>query len=264
MNLVGNAIKFTETGGVRVVLQQDDSSENQQRLRCDVIDTGIGMAAEQTAMLFQPFSQVDASARRRFGGTGLGLAISKRLAGMLGGAIQVVSEANQGSTFSLTIAASPVEESLPPASMPEPPVRPTAQPRDLTALHCRILLAEDGLVNQRLITFVLNKAGAEVVVADNGQTAVDLALAALQTGNPFAVVLMDMQMPIMDGYEATRILRSSRYDRPIIALTAHAMTEDRQKCIDAGCNDYLSKPIDQTLLLDMVAGYACQQASQLA
>jgi CheY-like chemotaxis protein len=122
-----------------------------------------------------------------------------------------------------------------------------------------ILLAEDGPDNQRLIAHILRKAGAEVAVAENGQVAFDLALAAWQAGNPFDVILMDMQMPVMDGYQATQELRRAGYGGPIIALTAHAMMEDRQRCLDAGCNDYTTKPINRAVLLECVAKYLARE-----
>jgi PAS domain S-box-containing protein len=256
VNLIGNAIKFTEVGSVRVVLRLDSAPKSESKLVFDVIDTGIGMSPEQMGLLFQPFSQVDGSARRRFGGTGLGLAISKRMAEMLGGDIVVRSSPGQGSTFSFSIGIGrpdglAMTQELSPAVTARGSVRGASQPLD-----CRILLAEDGPDNQRLIAFLLRKAGAEVELADNGQIALDLALAALQAGSPFDLILMDMQMPVMDGYEATRNLRSARYRQPIIALTAHAMTEDRQKCLDAGCDDYMAKPVKRESLLTLVAKYA--------
>ena len=221
------------------------------------------MSEEQIGLLFRPFSQVDGSASRRFGGTGLGLAISKRMAEMLGGDIVVRSGPDQGSTFSLSIAigqrggliASPSKRIMTLAASKPLPQK----------LACRILLAEDGPDNQRLIAFLLRKAGAEVELAENGQIAIDLALAAKQSGNPFDVILMDMQMPVMDGYEATQNLRSAGCTEPIIALTAHAMSGDRQKCIDAGCDGYITKPIDAKKLVGeietMVAAAMAQEPS---
>ncbi len=253
LNLVGNAIKFTEAGGVRVVASLVHEESQEPKMRFDVIDTGIGLAKAQLGMLFQPFSQIDGSLQRRFGGSGLGLAISKRLAEMLGGSISVASTPGKGSTFTVTVAAGPIEgarsiEHREPAA--SAPARPAA---DQVHLDCRLLLAEDGPDNQRLLSFVLRKAGAKVTVADNGQTAVEYALAAQGEGNPFDVVLMDMQMPVMDGYEATSRLRQAGCPVPIVALTAHAMTEDRQKCLSAGCNDYMSKPIVPGELVRLVA-----------
>jgi CheY-like chemotaxis protein len=253
VNLIGNAIKFTEEGSVRVVVSRTTSADGQAMLRFDVSDTGIGMSEQQIALLFQPFSQADASTNRRFGGTGLGLAISTRLARMLGGEITVASEPGKGSTFSLTISVGTPESSeltdFPRDKSPQGDF--TA--KEPTRLAGRILLAEDGIDNQRLIGLVLRRAGAEVTVAEDGQTAVECALAAQQAGSPFDVILMDMQMPVMDGYDATRSLRDAGYTGRIVALTAHAMTEDRQRCLDAGCDEYLSKPIDRDRLLAAMA-----------
>jgi CheY-like chemotaxis protein len=254
VNLVGNAIKFTEVGGVRLAVRGDP--DGRPTARFDVVDTGIGMSGEQIAGLFQPFSQADASAHRCFGGTGLGLAISKRLAAMLGGDITVASEPGKGSTFSLSIAAGSPDDAEPiPAADTQADAKP---PRgDMShALNCRILLAEDGPDNQILITHLLRNAGAEVSVADNGRIALDLALAADRSGRAFDVILMDIQMPVMDGFEATRRLRDAGYRGPIVALTAHAMTSDRQKCLEAGCDDYTTKPIQRAALLACLAKYA--------
>jgi CheY-like chemotaxis protein len=180
------------------------------------------------------------------------LAISKRLAGILGGDILVRSSPGQGSTFSATIATGCLDD----AKIVDRPA--AADPHSLAAsdqekLNCRILLAEDGPDNQRLIAFLLRKAGAEVALAEDGQIALNLALAAQQAGNPFDVILMDMQMPVVDGYEATRRLRTAGHTKPIIALTAHAMSDDRQKCLGVGCDDYIAKPIDRPTLLETVA-----------
>jgi len=250
VNLIGNAIKFTEDGGVRIVMRLDAHTDDEPKLQFDVVDTGIGLSEEQMGFLFQPFSQVDGSSTRRFGGTGLGLAVSKRLATILGGDVAVTSILGIGSTFSVTIATGPLDDVAQVGDHSSKSPRSTIPG---SRLNCRVLLAEDGPDNQRLIAHILRKAGAEVVVADNGQVAVDLALAARQAGNPFDVILMDMQMPVMDGYQATRQLRKTGYEGSVIALTASAMSEDRRKCLDAGCNDYTTKPIDRAVLLECVA-----------
>ncbi|MBN2216988.1 MAG: PAS domain S-box protein [Pirellulales bacterium] len=257
INLVGNAIKFTETGGVRLVVRLVQDNPKTPLLRIDVVDTGIGIPDDQIAKLFQPFVQVDSSTSRRFGGTGLGLAISKRLARMLGGDITISSRPGQGSTFTLTVETGSlsgvpllknVSESFA-RSHREPMPADTSEIR----LDGRILLAEDGPDNQRLISFLLKKAGAEVDVAENGQIACEKALAATASGEPFDVILMDMQMPIMHGYEATRRLRDAGYTGPILALTANAMLGDDEKCLAAGCNGYLTKPIDRAKFLPAIA-----------
>ena len=259
INLVGNAIKFTEVGSVRLVTRFVQDAGGPASLQFDVIDTGIGMTEEQTSRLFLPFTQADASTTRKFGGTGLGLAISKRLAELLGGHIAVNSVPGGGSTFRLTILPEPTDDVL----MPEEVARSGAAGRldvgqtdSLDAgLECRVLLVEDGLDNQRLISVLLGKAGADVSLADNGQVAVEKALAARDAGMPFDVVLMDMQMPIMDGYTATRILREAGYTEPIVALTANAMAGDGAKCCNAGCDAYATKPIERAKLLSTIARF---------
>jgi signal transduction histidine kinase/ActR/RegA family two-component response regulator len=259
LNLLGNAIKFTDSGSIRlaVCLRAD---EEPPRIQFEVIDTGCGLTPEEAARLFQPFSQADASTTRRFGGTGLGLAISKRLAQLLGGDVVLVqSQAGQGARFRATVAVGSLEgvrlvdgESMAEAIRIGPPaaeeILPAAQSGQLLQ-GLRLLLAEDGPDNRRLITHLLTKAGAQVAVAEDGQQAVAAALAARDADAPFDAILMDMQMPVMDGYEATRLLRVRDYHGPIIALTAHAMSTDRDKCIQAGCDDYSCKPIDRQALI---------------
>lgn len=265
VNLVGNAVKFTAVGGVRLIIRflpapggpaTGVSEIRDALLQFDIIDTGIGMTLAQIERLFQPFSQADASMTRKYGGTGLGLAISKRLTDMLGGEITVHSQLNKGSTFRLSIRI-PHTPWLKLIERPSEVMfarsHTQAPPTVEVKLGGRVLLAEDGPDNRRLLAFILQRAGAEVTIAENGQLAMELALAAESEGRPFSVVLMDMQMPVLDGYGATELLRSLGYYRPIIALTAHAMTGDREKCLRAGCTDYATKPINRQRLLAQIA-----------
>ena len=259
MNLISNAIKFTEVGEIRVVARVLDAECENPRLQVEVIDSGIGMPEEEMDRLFQPFGQIDSSTTRRHGGTGLGLAISKRLAKRLGGDIRVRSTLGIGSTFTLTVATGAFSqedllEEPSEAHLSGDSQKPSS-PSKVT-VDRRVLLAEDGPDNQRLISFLLKKAGADVVVADNGQVACDLALAARDDGTSFDVILMDMQMPVLDGYDATRRLRKAGYKGPIIALTAHAMSSDRDKCLHCGCDAYMTKPIEREKLIALVAEYA--------
>jgi PAS domain S-box-containing protein len=259
INLVGNAIKFTSKGGVNVVVSLRRNQPN-SLLELEIVDSGIGMSPEQIAALFQPFQQADTSTTRRFGGTGLGLTICKRLAEVLGGDIAVQSAVGGGSRFSTTVSTGDLtgiplleqaHEVVKPVEKPAPITRPQAD-----RLNCRVLLAEDGVHNQKVIKFYLEKAGAQVAIADNGRIAVEMAISALAAGKSFDVILMDMQMPEMDGYTATATLRSKGYEGPIIALTAHAMETERGKCMQSGCSDYLSKPVDKNLLIATVASWA--------
>jgi len=260
VNLLGNALKFTKEGrvGLRVRFEEP-ADDGPVRFSVAVSDTGIGMTGEQMKRLFQPFTQADASTTRKFGGTGLGLAICGRLARMLGGKIEVESALGMGSTFTLTIDPGPMDGVRMVHDVSEAPAQDSDRPEEGSQpckLNARVLLAEDGPDNQRLVSFVLKKAGATVDVAENGRVAVERATGALDAGSAYDVILMDMQMPEMDGYQATRKLRQGGYDRPIVALTAHAMGADRQKCLDAGCDDYLSKPFSRAGLLKTVSRYA--------
>jgi len=273
INLLGNAIKFTDVGSVRLVVRSVHDSNEHPSLQFDIIDTGIGMTAEQASRLFKPFQQADTSTTREFGGTGLGLHLSKRLAEMLGGDVVIAkTQLGVGTCFRATVAAKPqtshctttphvmmstVNEQTKARSTKEVEVDKEADMQHDADLHnCHILLVEDAEDNQRLISFVLKKAGAEVKVANNGKIAVEATVAAWETGEPFDVILMDMQMPVMDGYEATKLLRRKGYGGPIIALTAHAMSSDRNKCLDVGCDDYATKPINRQKLLEQVAKWS--------
>ena len=255
INLVGNAIKFTESGGVNLVVTLARDHPDDSRLEFSVIDSGIGMTDEQMKQLFKPFEQADSSTTRRFGGTGLGLTICRRLAQMLGGDIAVQSRPGAGSKFVLTIQTGSLDgvpllsESREPLSPPEPR---RSVPQEIRLVG-RILLAEDGVHNQKVISYYVKKAGAEVTVAGDGRAACQIATEAIEKGHPFDAILMDMQMPELDGYTAAATLRSRGYRGPIIALTAHAMSHDRAKCLQSGCTDYLSKPVDRDLLVSTLA-----------
>jgi CheY-like chemotaxis protein len=249
INLVGNAIKFTERGWVKLRVGTEPAESGGAYLRFDVVDTGIGVDAKHLPTLFEAFTQADSSSTREAGGTGLGLAISKRLALMLNGSILVASEVGKGSTFSLRLHLDALDtyELLRPSGSAELAAR-EAPPVELP-LAGRILLIEDGAVNQLLISTVLSKAGAEVHVADDGRSGCRMVREARAKGAPFDLILMDMQMPVMDGYQAAETLRREGIETPIIALTAHAMAGDREKCIAAGCSDYATKPIDRLALI---------------
>ena len=256
LNLVGNAIKFTEKGEVRVTLRLDECAEASYRnLLFEVSDTGVGIDAEDLTKLFDAFTQADTSSTRASGGTGLGLTISKRLALMLGGDIEVKSEPGRGSVFTLRLPAgevtrdatleySPAECSL----ETERKVQRIVQ--EPHALDAKVLLVEDVKFNQMLMAAILKKAGARVTVAENGVRGIEEFRSARDGGEAYDLILMDMQMPVMDGYEATRRIRREAPGVPIVALTAHAMSSDRDKCLDAGCSDYATKPIDRATLIE--------------
>jgi two-component system CheB/CheR fusion protein len=245
INLLDNAIKFTERGEVRLTVRMIDHAGEDQVLQFAVSDTGIGMTAADMRGLFQPFYRVGSSAADRPNGTGLGLAISKRIARRLGGDIAVQSAPGSGSIFTLSIRAvkaGEIADGQQPEQSLQSPVSAQARPSPLP-LHARILLADDNEANQKLIRLRLCQAGAEVVTADNGKEALDRTSEAALEGRPFDAVIMDMQMPVLDGYEAVRQLRARGFTEPILAVTAYAMSADRDECIGVGCDDHLSKPI---------------------
>ncbi|HEX4053146.1 MAG TPA: ATP-binding protein [Tepidisphaeraceae bacterium] len=245
-NLVGNSIKFTEKGGVRLAARLDRSGPR-PRLVIDVVDTGIGMKPESLRKIFDPFTQADNSITRRFGGTGLGLSISRQCATALGGGLSVKSEYGKGSVFTLSVDAGPAEaiEMFDPLVQTLGNSAAAGSPATVIRLKpVRVLVVEDGTSNQKLITIVLQRAGATVELAKNGQIGFDKAIAG-----KYDVILMDMQMPVMDGFTATRRLREEGCKLPIIALTANAMKGEEEKCKAAGCSGYLSKPINMDLLL---------------
>jgi len=262
MNLLSNAIKFTEQGEVKLVVRyQAEQPGRRASIVFAVADTGIGIPPEKLQKVFEPFEQADMSTARRFGGTGLGLSISRRLAERLGGRIDVESRIGYGSTFQLTLPCAVSTELVTPDQWRErqsKAVKPTAEhgePDVPLTLNARVLLAEDSPDNRRLIIAILTRAGAEVTVMENGLEVVELLYPPPGSRQPrghFDIVLMDMQMPVMDGYQATRRLRERGCLLPIVALTAHAMKGDRELCLEAGCDDYTTKPIDRTRLLKVL------------
>jgi signal transduction histidine kinase/CheY-like chemotaxis protein len=268
INLVGNAIKFTEAGAVRVTAGYRDH-RGEPMLQFEVIDTGIGMSPDQIKAMFEPFTQVDGTTTRSHEGIGLGLTICKGLSALLGGTIDVESEPGKGSTFRVNVPCTVVDRArLLQADGEVSAVEKREGPRTLERarrrLRGRVLVAEDNRDNQRLIADTLQEAGAEVELADNGAIAVEMVREWQHRGRPFDLVLVDMQMPILDGHEAARRLRGMGYEGPIVALTAHAMQTDRQKCLEAGCDDYLAKPIERQRLVRLIARYTDTRSRSIA
>ncbi len=266
-NIVGNGIKFTHDGAIDIRLT---AFLDQQRIEILVSDTGIGIPAEHASQVFEPFRQADSTVTRKYGGTGLGLPVSKKLARRLGGDVVLRPQSSGGCCFEITIATGDISDGdLRPAGLVEwttlvgsVSAQPTksGKPSKTALAGIQVLLAEDGPDNRRLVTHFVEGAGATMTLVENGQEAVDL----LDTAAEFDVVLMDMQMPILDGYSATSELRSRGYTGPIIALTANAMTADRQRALDAGCNNFISKPIDRQELIEAIAAVNERQVADPA
>jgi CheY-like chemotaxis protein/anti-sigma regulatory factor (Ser/Thr protein kinase) len=240
LNLLGNALKFTESGSVTAHV-----SASKSELRFEVTDTGIGIPIEKQAQIFEAFSQVDGSITRRFGGTGLGLTICSRLIERMGGSIVVRSTAGEGSTFAFHVRAERKDEIVPQSA-------PGTSRATLPPL--RILIAEDNKVNQVVVSRMLERAGHTVAIAADGLQAVEMC-----SSGAFDLVLMDVHMPVLDGFEATARIRESERAKgirtPLIALTANAMNGDRERCLEAGMDGYLSKPVGRDELLETIACY---------
>lgn len=245
INLLGNAMKFTQRGSVSLLVETQFKNGSISCVNFSVTDTGIGMTKEQAQKLFEPFCQADESTTRRFGGSGLGLALSRKLAKALGGEVKIKEcIPGKGCTFLASVEAVPAKYETKTSSQP---TNSKASPPQRGRI-ARILLVEDSIDNQMLIKLLLSKAGMSVDVASNGSEGVKMA-----ESNEYDVVLMDMQMPVLDGYAATEQLRQNGYDRPIIALTAHAMIEDRQRSMELGCDAHLTKPLDSKLLVETIS-----------
>ena len=270
LNLIGNGIKFTSQGEVRLIARMIKSQGNgAPLLHLEVRDTGLGMTEEQAVRVFEPFAQADSSTTRRFGGTGLGLTISRRLAHFLGGDLLCTSRPGEGSSFVLTTDPGPLDGVEFVDSLEPPAVRSTGhgasdgqESAEERLFPARLLLAEDVAVNRRLIGTFLQRLGAQVDEAENGRVAAEKGRLAMEAGEPYDLILMDMQMPEMDGYEATRLLRSLGYEAPIVALTAHSMAGERDKCQNAGCDDYATKPIDKAKLAALLERYAHPESEE--
>jgi CheY-like chemotaxis protein/nitrogen-specific signal transduction histidine kinase len=251
VNLVNNGFKFTEQGHVHLNISTQEN-DGEAFIRFDVEDTGIGIAKDRQTLIFNSFTQADGSTTRNYGGTGLGLTITKELAELLGGELTVVSEEGVGSTFSLTIPAG-VDITKQPLLKRGRTVKSASQDDcqgDPAKFTGRCLVAEDVTNNQMVIKRMLEKIGLEVVVAEDGDQALQKALS-----QHFDLIFMDIMMPRMNGYEATKALREQNISTPIIAVTANAMKGDDQKCFDAGCDAYLSKPVNHKILLEMLKKY---------
>jgi signal transduction histidine kinase/CheY-like chemotaxis protein len=245
LNLIGNALKFTESGSITV-----RASASSSELRFEVKDTGIGIPSEKQSQIFEAFSQVDGSVTRRFGGTGLGLTICSRLVERMGGSISVSSTAEQGSTFTFTVRATQRDRIVD----QNPPERRVEAPR-LTLPPLHILVADDNKVNQTVVSRMLERAGHTVAIAADGREAVEMCF-----NNSFDLVLMDVHMPVLDGFEATARIRemdrSTGVHTPLIAVTANAMNGDRERCLDAGMDGYIAKPVSRDVLLETIARFA--------
>ncbi|MDF7808744.1 transporter substrate-binding domain-containing protein [Pontiellaceae bacterium B12219] len=247
INLLGNALKFTHNGSITLNIECRSKSANEADLHFQIIDTGIGISKEKQGTIFDKFIQADSSAKRLYGGTGLGLAICKQLVELMGGEIGLISSPGQGSTFFFNLT---LQQATQPTALKAPE---SAHPKTISKENAKVLLVEDNLVNQKVATAILRKAGCHVDTAENGQDAIQ----QIQTAK-YDLILMDCQMPVMDGFEATARIRAMPPPLntiPIIAITAHAMKDDKQKCIDGGMNDYISKPISQQGLINLINHY---------
>jgi two-component system sensor histidine kinase/response regulator len=266
VNLISNAVKFTERGVVQVWLNLSRRPGARAEVNIEVRDTGAGIPHEKLGEIFEKFTQADTSITRKYGGTGLGLAITRRLVEMHGGTIQVESEVGKGSTFSVTLPfdAAPLIEQVkaPRAAVPvTPAIAAVAKKAVLATGGARLLLVEDNLVNQKVVLAMLRKKGYRIDIANDGQEALDKLESA---ADPYDLVLMDVQMPVLDGLETTRMMRRNPRWKglPVVAMTAHAMTGDRERCLQAGMNGYISKPVQPAHLITTVEQHLAGEVLQ--
>jgi PAS domain S-box-containing protein len=251
INLIGNAIKFTDRGSVRLRIGFDP---NESLVSFEVTDTGIGISEELQARLFRPFTQADASVTRHYEGTGLGLAITRRLAEMLGGQVSVESRLQHGSKFRVTVASGSLQ-GVPLVDAQLVEETSAVAPGVPKLAGCRVLVVDDRSEIRFLAKQLIEKSGASVEIAVDGDDALRTIERSENRNEPFDIVLLDMQMPVKDGYTTARELRARGFNKPIIAVTAHAMQGDRQRCLEVGCNDYTPKPLEPRRLLELVAHY---------
>ena len=250
LNVCSNAVKFTESGRINI---ETSCAFDQKKLSVEIVDTGIGMTEDQVNKVFDVFTQADSTVTRQYGGTGLGLSLSKQFAEKMGGDIRATSLAGIGSRFLVTVSSGDLSSVRTVQNLQQ-----VKDLREVDAIRIKeikqvkgsILLAEDNQDNQQLFSLLLSKTGADVKIANNGKEALEMAMDA-----PFDLIFMDMQMPIMDGVEATRRLRQKGYSGAIVSLTANAMKQDRAACFNAGCNDYITKPVNDQLLYNTVYQY---------
>jgi two-component system sensor histidine kinase/response regulator len=252
INLVNNAIKFTEKGHVHLHVMMEHDSENDPCIRLDIEDTGIGIKAHDREKVFKPFTQADGSTSRKYGGTGLGLAITRHLVKLLGGQLSLSSQEKKGSTFSLVIPVGldPARSMFVDTNNTTIKINHCDDKAKQSKFSGHVLVAEDVETNQVLAKALLNRMGLDVTIAADGHEAVQKVI-----DREFDLIFMDIQMPGMDGYQATKALRKEGVKTPIVALTAHAMKGDDRKCIEAGCDDYLPKPLDRRKLIEKVSKY---------
>ena len=259
-NLLSNAIKFTERGSVRVAVTSTPRSDRRLEVQIRVSDTGAGIPPEKLNTIFDKFTQADGSISRKYGGTGLGLAITRRLVEMHGGDIRVESQVGKGSTFTVKLPC----EAAPAHGLDAAPARnDTAAEAAAQPSRARLLLVEDNLVNQKVVLAILRKKGYQIEVANDGREAITKLESPAAS---YDLILMDVQMPVLDGLEATRMLRRNpRWESiPIIAMTAHAMNGDRERCLQAGMDAYISKPVQPAHLVATIEKHLSERASEAA